>query len=341
MQDDNNAPPNSISTNIDESDTISQIFDKILKRILLHLSKPSVVALINGLFSDNFPPDSEVSYNHTENVDGKLKRTVADIIITLRTKNRVRRFHMEGQINDDNTIVIRVFEYGFHDALRHQNTQGSKITLPFPAPVIIFLEHTESTPDKVILELDFGEYGKVDYPVPAIKFLNYSVEEICKKRMTILLPLYLLKLRREVENAKNRIHQREDTLRKCAKNLKMLIEQSLLPAIIENEKAGNITPGDAFELIRLLDRLYAYLYGGISEFKDEEVDSVFADVLELKYDVELAEEKARMKAEHEARLWARLWDEKRKTASKMKKYGDPVDKIADITGLSFEEIQNL
>lgn len=58
MQDDNNAPPNSISTNMDESDTISQIFDKILKRILLHLSKPSVVALVNGLFSDNFPTDS-------------------------------------------------------------------------------------------------------------------------------------------------------------------------------------------------------------------------------------------------------------------------------------------
>ena len=108
MQDENNTPPNNINTNLDESDTVSQIFDKILKRILLYLSKPSVVALINGLFSDNFPPDSEVSYNNTENVDGKLKRTMADIIITLRTKGRVRRFHMEGQINDDHTIMEKL-----------------------------------------------------------------------------------------------------------------------------------------------------------------------------------------------------------------------------------------
>ena len=331
MQDGNKTLPSIINTNLDDNDSITQIFDKILKRILLYLSKPSVIALINGLFSDNFPPDSEITYNYTENVDGKLKKTVADIIITLQTKDRIRRFHMEGQINDDNTIVLRVFEYGFHDALRHQSTQGNKITLPFPSPVIIFLEHTEATPDKVILELNFGEHGKVDYPVPAMKFLNFSVAEICEKQMTILLPLYLLKLRREVENAKSRKHQREDTLRQCAKKLKMLIEQNLLPAISENEKSGNITHGDAFELIRLLDRLYDYLYGGISEFKEEEVDWMFADVIELKYDVELAEVEAR----HEARLW----EEKLEAARNFKKNGVSNDVIARSLGLSVAEVE--
>ena len=141
MPDKNKTLPDKTNTNHDESDSITQIFDKILKRILLHLSKHSVVALINGLFSSNFPPDSEVTYNYTENVDDRLKKTVADIIITLRTKDQVRRFHLESQINNDNTIVIRVFEYGFYDALRHQITQGNKITLPFPSPIIIFLEH--------------------------------------------------------------------------------------------------------------------------------------------------------------------------------------------------------
>ena len=110
-----------------------------------------------------------------------------------------------------------------------------------------------------------------------------------------------------------------------------------MPAIIESEKAGNITHSDAFELIRLLDRLYAYLYGGISEFKDEEVDSVFADVLELKYDVELAEEKARMKAEHEARLWARLWE----MARDLKNEGVPIKVIAKTTKLPEHEIEKL
>ena len=183
------------------------------------------------------------------------------------------------------------------------------------------------------MELDFGKQGSFDYAVPALKFLNYSVTELCEKQMTILLPLYLLKLRREVENAKGRKYHREETLRQCAKKLKELIDKNLLPAIVENEKSGTITHSDAFELIRLLERLYGYLYGSITEFKEAEVDSMFADVIELKYDVELAEERAR----HEARLW----EEKRETARKMKKYGDSVDKIADITGLTHMEIENL
>ena len=338
MQDKTLSPLHNTNTTPPEKDTTSQIFDKLMKRILLYLSKPSVVALINGLFSDNFPPNSEVTYNQTENVDSNLKRTVADIIITLRTKDRTRRFHMEVQIDDDHTIVLRVFEYGFQDALRHQTTQGNKITLPFPAPVIIFLEHTEKTPDEVILELDFGKHGKVDYPVPAIKFLNYSVEEICEKQMTILLPLYLLKLRREVENAKRRKTQRKETLRQCAKKLKALIEKHLFPAIEANEKAGLLTHSDAFELLRLLDRLYAHLYGGIVEFKEEEVDAVFADVIELRYDAELAEEKAKIKAAMQAEHAANLWEEKREAARNFKKNGVSYDVIAKSLRLSVAEV---
>ena len=219
MQEENNVPPD--IKDITSNDTISQIFDKLLKRILLTLSKPSVTAFINGMFSESFPLNSEITYHYTENVDGNLKKTLADIIITLRTKDRVRRFHLEEQINDDNTIVIRLFEYGFANALLHQTTQGNRITLPFPTPAMIFLEHTEATPDEVVLELDFGESGKFDYPVKAMKFLTYSVEELCEKNMTILLPLYLLKLRRETDNAKKRTEKnREGALRDIAKKLK-------------------------------------------------------------------------------------------------------------------------
>ena len=43
----------------------------------------------------------------------------------------------------------------------------------------------------------------------------------------------------------------------------------------------------------------------------------------------------------ELRLNEALEEEKHKTARKMKTYGDPVQKIADVTGLSPEEIEKL
>jgi len=362
----NSVPPSTKGIDLDKSDTIHQIFDKILKRILLSLSSGSIIAFINGLFSEDFPLDSKITYNYTENVNDRLKKTVADIIITLCTKDRVRRFHLEGQINDDNTIVIRIFEYGFADALRHQTTQGNKITLPFPTPAIIFLEHTAATPSEVILELDFGESGTFNYPVKAMKFLAHSVEELHEKNMTILLPLYLLKLRREIEKAKSRKRQREATLRQLAKKLKILIDESILPVVIESEKVGKITHRDAFELIKLLSRLYDYLYDDIEEFEIEEVKVMLADTLVLEYDVELAEVEARHeeRLKEEKRIAAlKLRDEKRNaalklkeekrnaaqklkerqenTARKMKDDGITFEKIAEYTGLTLKELEKL
>jgi hypothetical protein len=333
----NSVPPDFKDITWDNNDTIGQIFDKTLKRILLSLSKGSIIAFINGMFSENFPLDSEITHNYTENIDRNLKKTVADIIMTINTKDRTRRFHLEGQISDDNTIVLRVFEYGFHDAVRHQSTQGNRIKLSFPTPIIIFLEHTATTPSEVILELDFGESGTFDYPVKAMKFLTYSVDELCAKNMIILLPLYLLKLRREVDNAKKRKRQRESTLRQLAKDLKKLIETNILPAIVESEKAGDITHNDTFELLMLLDRLYGYLYNDIPEFKEEEANSMFADVLELRYDKRLAEDLAK----HTARLASETEERLRNIARNMKQDGDTIEKIARNTGLSISEIEDL
>ena len=70
MQEENNVPPDIKDITLDSNDTISQIFDKVLKRVLLASSKPSVTAFINGMFSESFPLDSEITYHYTENVDG-------------------------------------------------------------------------------------------------------------------------------------------------------------------------------------------------------------------------------------------------------------------------------
>ena len=314
----NNAGSAESTSPFEESDTISQIFDKLLKRIL-SLSKGAVIDLVNGMFDEDFPPDSETTFNSTENVNSRLRRTVADIIITLRSKDKCRRFHMEAQISNDNTIVLRVFEYGFHDALRHQEVDGNKITLPFPEPLIIFLEHTRNTPDEVILELDFGKHGKFEYPVATMKFLDYSVAELCDRRMVILLPLYLLRLRREIESAKAK-----KTVREKAKDLQSLISD-ILKAIADNEKIGNITNKDTVELLHMMSHLYEYLYGSIKEFDEEEVSAVLAGALELPCD-------ARFEAEQK--------EVKKQIAKNLKLKGVlSFDEIAETTGLSFEEVE--
>ena len=157
-----------------------------------------------------------------------------------------------------------------------------KITLKFPQPKIILLEHNSNSPNEIVLELDFGLRGKIDFTVPTVKFLEYSIDELNAQRMVILLPLYLLKLRRGIEKAIN-----QGTVRKNAQALKDLINDNILKTIDENEKAGHIDGYDAYVLAGLVKKLYDHLYGNIKEFEEEGVKSALEDMLLVDYEEEI------------------------------------------------------
>ncbi|GMO30644.1 MAG: hypothetical protein Ta2B_11530 [Termitinemataceae bacterium] len=65
-----------------ESREPHDLFDRAFKR-LMHLSNPTVINFINGLFGVNHPLDSKVEYLATEHVDGKMKKTENDMIVTI------------------------------------------------------------------------------------------------------------------------------------------------------------------------------------------------------------------------------------------------------------------
>ena len=257
--------------NVPKKENITQIYDKIFKRILT-LSNVAVVNFINGIFGKSFPADSKLTYNWTENIKNSLEKTIADTIITV---NDSEKFHAEAQINSDSTIALRVFDYGYQDALKYKKIENDKIILEFPQSKIIFLEHNSNTPDTVILELKFRNQGKYEYKIPVIKFLSYSIEELNNRHLVILMPLYLLKLRKEIEK-----EQSTET----ALKLKELINDGIIKSIEDNEKAGNITHDDTIILIGLLEKLYKHLYGSIKKFKEEGVNDMLSEKLILETD---------------------------------------------------------
>ena len=255
-----------------EEESIAQIYDKIFKRILT-LSSVAVINFINGIFGKNFPLDSKLTYNWTENIKDSLKKTIADAVITVNSADKV---HTEAQIGNDSTIVVRVFDYGYQEALKYKTVDGDRIRLDFPEPKIIYLEHDGGTPDEVTLELNFKGQGKIEYKVPTIKFLDYSIEEIDKQHLVILLPLYLLKLRRDIE---------KEPTQENALKLKKLINEGIIATIEKSERAGNITAEDTVVLMGLIEKLYKHLYGNIEILKKEKVNEMISDKLILESDI--------------------------------------------------------
>lgn len=229
---------------------IHDIYDRVAKRCI-SLSAQCTVNLINGLYGTHYPIDSKVTYHWTENTDDELKRTLADTIVTI---NGLHSYHIEFQMTKDGDIILRMLEYGFHHAVR---TAGID-TICFPEPLVIYLYNRESLPDEYSLRIKFGTQGEYIYKVPVYKYLEKSLEELNRKKMIILIPFQLLKLRQAIE--KERTKENMNALKK-------LITHDIMDSLNANVEAKNITQIESMQLRSMILYLYQHIYGGYEELK--------------------------------------------------------------------------
>mgnify|MGYP002772036857 CR=1 FL=1 len=260
--------------------TIYQIYDKIFKKILT-LSARAVINLINGLFLMNYPLDSTISYNWTEFEDDELKKILADTIITI---NGTDSYHMEAQITEDDSIIFRVFQYGYSHANRNREIKDGVYRMHFPEPKIIYLCPTNA-PDEYVLEIDYGSQGIFNYKVSTFKYLDIPLQELNQRRMVVLIPFQLLKLRDRLEKSRTQ----EDL-----EVLKNLIQNDIIGGIDENVRVGNITVDDARRLKRLTHKLYEHIYSHYEEMEElnemtDESLMLDIDIIEKEHEKELAE----------------------------------------------------
>ena len=238
---------------------IYQLYDKIFKKILT-LSSTAVINLINGLFETNHPTDAPISYNWTEHINDDMRTCLADTIITI---GQSHSYHIEAQMSLDENIVLRVFDYGFGHARKqsiNQHTEDlTSQTLYFPEPKVILLYSKSPAPDEYTLHLDFGAQGSFLYKVTTFKYLDTTSEQLTKKKMIILIPFELLKLRKVIE--KSRTPENLSALQH-------LIKHDIIEAIQINLDAGNITVDDAIKLRRLAHKLYQHIYSHYEEMEE-------------------------------------------------------------------------
>lgn len=238
-------------------DKIHHIYDSAFKRILT-LSSKAVVHLVNGLFGTDYPSNSTVTYNWTEHEDADLQWTLADAILTINGRNS---YHMEAQMTKDEEIVFRVFEYGFGHAYKGRIVTGTGGILKFPEQRIIYLSenHLQSLSDEYELTLDFGTQGIFKFRVPVVKLQSISTEELNNRKMIVLIPFLLLKLRSKIKKVRSKENIEE---------LQRLIMNDIIGSINQNEELGNISKSDAYNLKDLTQKLYWDIYAQYRELEE-------------------------------------------------------------------------
>ena len=153
--------------------------DQIM-RVLFKLSKHMTVELINGLFNEQFiSSEVDIRYGNSEFVTGEFNRIIGDLFITIEDQGKTYHFHIEFQILNDQTMVIRMFRYGFEKAFEHAisndtfiNKSAEKRVLFFPQQLVIFLEENEAIEESLSFVLQLPNGQELNYDVAVMKYCN-------------------------------------------------------------------------------------------------------------------------------------------------------------------------
>jgi hypothetical protein len=158
--------------------------------------------------------------------------------------------------------------------------------------------------------------------VKTFKFLDHSVDELERGKLAILLPFYVLKLRKQVVRARTSERRAE-----LAGEMKPILDE-LMAAADRAERAELMTGADKRIVLEYMERLYRELFAQYAEF--QEVDVVLQDRI-LTYSEEAAQ-KAAKKAELNKAF---------NVAKRMLERGMALPEIAEIVELPVDELQTL
>ena len=160
--------------------------DEVLK-FLFSTSNKVLVKLLNGIFDEKFDVDEvELTVSNNEFVEDDLGILRGDMFFDILNKNHNKAsYHIEFQTKNDNTMVIRMFEYGFKkgkEQLKNSKKFKEEIkTIYFPKQKVIFFEENKSIKNQLKLKIIFPDEQEIIYTVDVIKYWEYTDKELKEK----------------------------------------------------------------------------------------------------------------------------------------------------------------
>ena len=163
-------------------------------------------------------------------------------------------YHFECHLSHDGTMVLRMFEYDVHVALNYptstpsSDSGASQISLTFPRSAVLYLQDTQNTPDYLQCQIHFQDGGAYTYKVPVLKIQAYSLAEIEKKHLNVLIPFLPLRFRKKstknADTGKISFHLSKEELTSFYQELILILDREV--------KSGQLTEHNCSTILSLL-----------------------------------------------------------------------------------------
>lgn len=314
--------------------------DEIMK-VLFRLSNKVTLNMINNLFSENFDLNTtKIEYSNPEFVSidsNQINRIQGDLFLSIEQNAKSYLYHIEFQTLNDNSMVLRMFQYGFEKAMERIDisSNNEERIIDFPKQLVIYIEENNNIDDNINLKIRFPDNQSVLYKVPVIKYWKYNAEDLKRKKLYSLLPLQVFSLRKELNkivNSKIEKEEKKILIKAEFEKLEIIIKE-LLGIIKKSYEEKEILGYDLQNILDVIKNLSDYLYLRFDEYldKQKEVKKMFQTLVDPIMCKEKFEEGKR-EGEKER---------KKEDARNFKQLGVDIEIIRKATGLTRKEIEEL
>ena len=206
---------NKSTTKHTDYSTTEQLWDEITKSIADKMPK-QLLPLIKEAFHKEYPEDAEIKFLSTEHIlpstenSKAFRKILSDISFTV---NKTDLYHLECQMTNDHTILIRMIEYDTSIALQNglEMSDTGEFIIHFPKSTVMYPDSNDSYPDSLSCTIIFPDDTRHRYQIPTIKVQSYSLQEIEQKHLNIFIPFMLLQFRSRINSKRNPIKENELT----------------------------------------------------------------------------------------------------------------------------------
>ena len=292
-----------------------------------------LIPVINEVFGKNYSGNERIIFRPNEHFinqqDGKELKRITDSSFSIISKdNSEEKFILECQSTDDDTLLIRIFEYITQEALDSGTITKYQLTVTIPNAAVLFLRSKKSTPNSMNIVINTPG-GSVSFDVPVMKVQSYSLEQIFEKNLLFLLPFYIFNLEKNFPQ-----YEASEEALESLKRVYVDFMDRLERAV----KEGHLS---AYYRRTILDMSKKVLENIAAKYKNVQKgvnDIMGGQILEhegktiynagIKEGIAVGEERGRR-------------EEKFDTARRLRKMGMSDNDIRQATNLSFEEIRIL
>lgn len=169
------------------------IFDDVF-RTMVESMPWLMIPLINEVFHTSYPEDTEIIQLRNEH-HTKSGNIITDTVLLIQGI----RYHIECQTNNDNSMVIRMFQYDIANAIENVAPVNGRMTVRLDCSCVLYLRKNSSIPDTLKLDLILPDGQRVTYSVPTIKLFQYTEDDIFQKNLLLFLPYYILRYEKDVD----------------------------------------------------------------------------------------------------------------------------------------------